>query len=204
MPSGSAAYDLIPAQKANGLPATYPLEAGDVLQVKVFQEPELSVEKLAIDPAGKISLPLVGEMQAGGLTAGQLEAGIERSLATRYLKNPQVSVSLLDAADRIVSVEGEVKQPGVYPINGGSTLLSALALARSPTLTAKLNEVMVFRVVNGERVGGRFDVAMIRAGRAPDPQILPNDVIVVGFSRLQGAYRDLLTASPLFNVFTRY
>lgn len=204
VPSQSAAYTAIRPQGTSTIPDTYPLEPGDSLRVQVFQEPDLSVEKVQIDPAGNVSLPLIGSIRAGGLTTAALEASVRQALGARYLRDPRVSIGLVEAVDRVVSIEGEVKQAGVYPINGQTTLLSALSLARSPLPTTKLNEVMIFRIVNGQRVGGRFDIAMIRAGRADDPQILPNDVVVVGYSRLQGAYRDLLQASPLLNVFTRF
>lgn len=205
VPSGAGAYGVIPPPRANAaLPTTYPLEPGDKLRIEVFQEPDMGVDQTEIDPAGNVSLPLLGTVRAAGLTTGQLSLAVQAALAKRYLRDPQVSIALIEAVQRVVAVEGEVKQPGVYAINGQTTLLTALALARSPTPTAKLNEVMVFRVVDGQRIGGRFDIAMIRAGRAQDPQILPDDVIVVGYSRLQGTYRDLLQAAPLFNIFTRY
>lgn len=203
LPSGDAAYTAI-KPKAVVFPLTYPLVPGDTIQIQVFQEPDLSVDKTTVDPAGSISLPLVGEMRAGGLTAGELGRQIEAALGRSYMKSPHVSVVMIEPALRSVAVEGEVKQPGVYGINGNTTLIGALALARSPTLTAKLNEVMIFRQVNGERVGARFDIAMIRAGKASDPVLLPDDVVVVGFGRVQGTYRDFLSAAPIFNIFTRY
>ncbi len=62
-----------------------------------------------------------------------------------------------------------------------------MALAHSPKRTAKLDQVLIFRTVNGERMGARFDLTDIRSGTAPDPQILPGDVVVVGFSAASGA-----------------
>ena len=76
-----------------------------------------------------------------------------------------------------------------------------MALAKSPAPDAKLNEVLIFRTVDGERMGGRFDVVAIRAGRMPDPLILPNDVVVVGFSSVRGLYRDILQAAPILGAF---
>ena len=66
---------------------------------------------------------------------------------------------------------------------------------------AKLDEVLVFRTVNGERLGGRFDLTEIRSGRMPDPLIFPGDVVVVGFSSLRGIYRDILQVTPLIGTF---
>lgn len=94
--------------------------------------------------------------------------------------------------------------PGVYQIAPGDTLLSIIARAQSPTKVAKLDEIVVFRTANGERLGARFDLRAIRAGRVPDPAIQNGDVVVVGYSALKGIYRDILQAAPLLNVFTQF
>ena len=86
----------------------------------------------------------------------------------------------------------------------GFTLLTALALAGSPTETAKLDEVLVFRTMGDERLGGRFNLTDIRAGRSADPVILSGDTIVVGYSAVRGAYLDFLKAAPIVGAFARY
>jgi polysaccharide biosynthesis/export protein len=111
---------------------------------------------------------------------------------------------VVSTREQTVAVEGEVKLPGVYKVSPSDTLLSAIARAQSPTNVAKLDEVIVFRTVNGRRMGARFDLNQIRSGQAADPQILGGDVIVVGFSSLKGVYRDILQAAPLLNVFTQF
>ena len=103
-----------------------------------------------------------------------------------------------------MTVEGNVVEPGVFEIPGSSTLLQAIARARSPTRVAQLDEVMIFRQINGKRVGARFDLTEIRTGRAPDPEILGGDVVVVGFDSLKGAFRDFLTTAPFFNIFQTF
>lgn len=195
LPAGAAAYDVI-ADPAEATPSAYLLRPGDKLAINIFQEESLSQRELLIDEAGTISLPLIGDVQAAGLSAGQLSRAIEAAYGGRYLRDPQASVLLLETHARTVSVEGEVKTAGVYKIEPGYTLLSALALAGSPSEKAKLDEVLIFRTVNGERMGARFDVTEVRAGRLPDPQILPGDVVVVGFSRARGLYRDVLQVMP--------
>jgi len=97
-----------------------------------------------------------------------------------------------------------VKSPGVYEVQQGYTLLSALAMAGSPLETAKFDEVLIFRDRDGQRMGGRFNVTDIRAGRASDPLVLPGDVIVVGYARLRGAYLDFLKTAPIVGAFSRY
>jgi polysaccharide export outer membrane protein len=149
-------------------------------------------------------LPLIGEVQAAGLSSGQLGKEVERALAAQFLRDPHVNVVLVKTAPRTVAVEGQVKDPGVFEVRQGYTLLSALAMAGSTIETAKLNEVLIFRQRDGQRVGGRFDLTDIRAGRAADPNILPGDVIVVGYSQVRGVYLDFLKTAPIFGAFSRY
>ena len=200
LPQGPAAYDSIGGAAATA-PTTYLLRPGDKVAVNIFQEEELSQAAVQIDEAGMISLPLIGQLQAAGLSTPQLARAIETAYGTRYLRDPQANVVLLEARPRTVSVEGQVTRPGVYETEPGYTLLSAMALAGSPSDQAKLDEVLVFRTVDGQRLGGRFDLTEIRAGRMPDPQLLPGDVIVVGFSSLRGLYKDILQLAPLVGTF---
>lgn len=172
--------------------------------MSVFQEPDLSNDKLQVDDVGRIQLPLAGDILAAGLTAPELSAVIAERLGRDYIRHPKVVVSVVSTREQTVAVEGEVKMPGVYKVSPSDTLLSAIARAQSPTNVARLDEVIVFRTVNGRRMGARFDLAQIRAGQAADPQILGGDVIVVGFSSLKGVYRDILQAAPLLNVFTQF
>lgn len=200
LPRGPAAYEVI-RNPVEAMPAAYMLRPGDKLAVNIFQEEDLSQRELQIDEAGMISLPLIGDIQAAGQSPGQLSRAIEQAYGRNYLRDPQANVVLLEAIPRTVAVEGQVERPGVYQIQPGYTLLSAMALASSPSPDAKLDEVLVFRTVEGERLGGRFDLVEIRAGRMPDPLILPGDVVVVGFSSLRGIYRDILQAAPLVGTF---
>jgi len=201
LPSGPAAYDTIGGAVPPSSAGPYLLRPGDKLAVNIFQEDDLSQKELQVDEAGTISLPLIGEVQAAGLSPGQLSREIEQAYGGRYLRDPQATVLLLTARPRTVAVEGQVKLPGVYPIEPGYSLLSAMALAGSPSQDAKLNEVLIFRTINGQRMGGRFDLTEVRAGRMPDPQLVPGDVVVVGFSSVRGLYRDILQAAPLFGAF---
>ena len=202
--TGAAAYELMPPIDAAAPPSTYRIGANDILSVRVFLEPDLSAEEVPVDEVGGINLPLIGEITAAGKTAGELSKEIEARLGERYIRQPQVVVAVATAAKRLVTVDGQVKMPGVYEIDRNYTLLSAIARAQSTTQTAKLDEVVIFRSLNGQRVGALFDLDDIRKGRAPDPQILNGDVVVVGFSTLKGAYRDFLAAAPLFNIFRTY
>jgi polysaccharide export outer membrane protein len=109
---------------------------------------------------------------------------------------------VLERLQSTFTVEGEVNGPGIYPVSSSSTLLSAMALSKSPTRTAKTDEILIYRNIDGQRSGGRFNLNDIRRGRASDPQILPGDTIIVLSSATKSAWRDLLQALPLLNAFT--
>jgi polysaccharide export outer membrane protein len=98
-------------------------------------------------------------------------------------------------------VQGEVREPGVFEIKGGTTLLQTIALAKGETPSSKLNEVVVFRTINGQRMGAVFDVRQIRSGNAADPIILGNDIVIVGFSSARKLWGDLLSTTPILNIF---
>lgn len=204
LPSGEAAYRIMPPQSATAGPAKYRIGVLDVLSVRVFQEPEMSFEQIAVDAAGRINFPFIGEVDAAGKTPVELSDEIELRLGTRYIRDPQVVVGVVTSAGQRVTVDGEVRQPGVYEVAGTSSLIEAIARAQGTTEVAVDDEVVVFRQIDGERYGAIFDLRAIREGRVPDPEILGGDRIVVGFSATRGVYRDILRAAPLLNAFTRF
>ena len=204
LPTGSAAYGLIPA--ANTAPvstANYRIGALDTLDVTVFQEPELSAKAMQVDASGAIALPLVGSVQAKGKTPTELSQELQKLFGARYLKNPQVSVTVATSVSQKVSVQGEVTEPGVYQVTGPTTLLEVISMAKGETDVAKLNEVVVFRNINGERMGAVFNVADIRRGQAADPIVQGNDMVVVGYSSARRFWQNVVRASPVLGVFTR-
>jgi len=200
LPTGNSAYAVVPERAAQDLTADA-IRPGDRLAIRVFGEPELTGDGYVVDSTGYIQLPLVGEMIVLQQSPRMLAAEIERRLQARYVKNASVTVNIMDRPLSTFTVEGDVNQPGVYPAAANSSLLSALAQARSPTKTALISDVIVFRRINGERAGARFNLQDIRRGRAPDPQIVAGDTVVVGNSAIKSAWRDFLQATPLFNIF---
>ncbi|WP_336894365.1 polysaccharide biosynthesis/export family protein [Novosphingobium sp.] len=203
LPHSAAAYANFPPIDRAVVPTEYLIAPGDVVAISVFGEPGLTIEKLPVDDAGYIQVPLLGPVQISGLTPAKATALIASGLGKRYLKNPNVTLNVIEQTGQNVTVEGQVMKAGAYPVDGQTTLLGAIALAQSPTRIAKLDEVVIFRTINDQRMAARFDLGRIRAGRDPDPQILGGDVVVVGFSQAKSIYRDILQAAPLFNVFTR-
>lgn len=201
LPQGVSAYDRMAVGAAET--GEYRLGALDTISINVFQEPELSFEKLAIDAEGMIQMPLVGEVRAEGLSSAELTETLKTSLLP-YLREPRVSVTVVESVTQKISVQGQVERPGVYDIDGEASLLEAIALAQGETDVAALKQVAVFRTIDGERMGAIFDVNAIRRGEAEDPPIVGQDVIVVGTSGKRSFWQGLLKAVPAFAVFRPY
>ncbi len=200
LPAGQEAYEVIPERAASAEQVEI-IQMGDRLAIRVFGEPELSGETFTVDSAGYVQVPLLGEVIAAGQTPRALSNELQRRLAARYVRSPSVTVSVIDRPQATFTVEGDVNQPGVYPANSSTTLLSAMAQAKSPTKTAQTGNVLIYRYVNGQRAGGRFDLSAIRRGTTGDPQVLSGDTIVVVNSPAKSAWRDVLAALPLLNTF---
>lgn len=200
-PRGEAAYAVMPPADPGDARSSYRIGVLDTLSVRVFQEPELSFDEIQVDAGGSINFPLIGEVVAAGQTPLELSRNIEAGLGERFIRLPQVVVGVVQSAGQRVVVSGNVIQPGVYEIAGSSSLLESIARAQGLTRVAVVDEIVVLRTVEGQPMGAVFDLQAIREGRAPDPEILGGDRIVVGFSALKGAYRDILSAAPFFNVF---
>ncbi|RST31446.1 polysaccharide export protein [Sphingomonas ginkgonis] len=201
LPSGAMAYGVIPAASSAVAAADYRIGPLDALDITILQEPDLSTKVAPVDAAGNVNLALIGDVRASGRTANELAREIAARYGQRYLRNPQVSVVVARPVAQKVAVQGEVVQPGVYPIEGPTTLLGALSLAKGETQLAALNDVVVFRTVEGRRAGAVFDIRQIRSGQAPDPQIRTDDMIIVGYSGGRRAWRDIVNSMPILNIF---
>jgi polysaccharide export outer membrane protein len=174
---------------------SYKVGPRDVLEVTVFQAPELS-KTFQVSERGTINFPLVGEIDAGGRTAREIELDLHKKLGAKYLQNPQISVFVKDHFSQRITIEGAVKKPGVFPIAGGGTLLQALAEAQGFDDTAS-HVVLLFRQDNGRRLAAKYDVSSIRDGSAEDPQLEAGDVIVVPNSELKEGMSVVLKLVPL-------
>ena len=151
------------------------VSVGDVLSVNVFKVPDLSASNLRVESSGNISLPLVGTVKVAGLTIVQAEQKITQSL-TKFMQAPQVSISRTEKAiQNRVTVEGEVRSPGVFPIKGNLSFLQAIALAQGLSPSGDTSNVFFYR--NGQR--NIVDLNQVRKGVIPDPQLQGDDRIVV-------------------------
>jgi polysaccharide export outer membrane protein len=182
----------------------YRIGVGDKLDVRVFQVEDLSFEELVVDTSGNINLPLIGAVRGAGRTAAEMSLDIAGRLAAQYLRDPQVTVTVKEAASQKITVDGAVTKPGVYEMRGSTSLLQAVAMAEGPTRVADLTKVAVFRSIDGRRSVALFDLSAIRQGRSSDPQVLGDDVIVVDTSRLSSALREVVGALPAFSAFAYF
>jgi polysaccharide biosynthesis/export protein len=157
----------------------YRIGAEDLIEIQVFGVDQLT-RTVRVNSRGAISLPLVGMLQVGGLTATEAEALIVARLSERYLQDPQVTLFIKEFTTQRVTVEGAVNRPGVYPLRGTSSLLQTLALAGGQASLSDMTEVMLFRNgPQGKREALVYDVERIRAGEVDDPPVLNEDLIVV-------------------------
>ena len=170
--------------------SNYRIGPNDVLVVEVQQAPELKREGV-VDAAGNFSLPVVGNVLVGGKTPEEVVEVIADELRGGYLVNPQVSVNIAEARSQMVTIDGAVRQPGLYPVTGRMTLQQAIASAKGTDMVADLDKVVIFRDDNNERMAALFSLHEIRSGRMVDPQIYGNDVIVVGENAARRFFRDL-------------
>lgn len=173
---------------------------GDVLTVSVLGASDLTGEH-TVDGRGMIDMPLVGEVTVLGQTSSEVAAALEQRLEKRYLRDPQVSVSAKSLNSQKVTLLGGVSQPGLYVIDGKTTLRGAIAQARGISEIGAEKDIVVFRTVNGQRLAARFDLREINGGRMVDPPLYPNDQVVVATDRNRQLFRDLAPLVPLAGIF---
>src|SRR5690606_16739728 len=147
--------------------------------------------------SGRISMPLIGTVDARGRTAAELARAIEDALRGRYVRNPEVTVNIRSSVSQVVTIDGEVVEPGLYPVTNQMTLLRAGASARALAESARQNDVVIVRTVEGRRMAGLYDINAIRRGLYEDPPIYANDVVVVGASPERRLFRDFVSLAPL-------
>ena len=175
----------------------------DTLDISVFQVENLK-QTVRVDANGMIDFPLIGLIKASTRTPRQLSEDIGAKLGERYLQSPQVTVFVKESISQRFTVEGSVKQPGVFPILGPMTLLQAIATAHGLDEIADLKGVVVFRMINQQRMAATVNIAEVRTGKQPDPRIYPGDVIVVAESGSRRALRNIVGVTPLFSFLTPF
>ena len=202
--SGAAA---LPPPDANNMEeafreaSDYRIGGNDLISISVFGVDALSKE-VRVNAKGQISLPLIGTVNAGGLTTAELEALLKSKYSENYLQNPQVSVFVKEFASQRVTMEGALKKPGVIPISGKITLLQAIALAGGiDEKIADPRGIVIMRQVNGRRMAAAYDLRMLRNGSIEDPQLYGDDIVVVEESGSKTMLRKFLDAMPIIGLF---
>lgn len=168
----------------------------DTITVRVFGIPELGGQ-MQVDTSGRIAMPLIGAVDAGGKTAAELASDIEVALARNFVRDPDVTININSSVSQVVTVDGQVVEPGLYPVTNQMTLLRAVASARGLTEFAKQDDVVILRTVDGQRLAGLYNIGAIRRGLYADPEIYANDLIVVGDSPQRRLFRDFIGVAPL-------
>lgn len=166
-----------PTATAATTDAGYKIGPQDVLRIDVWKEPEIT-RSVPVRPDGKISLPLLNDVQAAGLTAMELANHITVGLK-KYITNPQVTVTVTEINSRRVYVTGEVNRPGAYPLLPNMTALQALTSAGGFTQFSNTKKIYVLRNENGKQTKHPFNYKAVLDGKADDIPLQPGDTIVV-------------------------
>jgi polysaccharide biosynthesis/export protein len=171
-------------------PRDYRIGPEDLLEIQVFGVDQLT-RTVRVNSRGLVSLPLIGNLEVGGLTSSQAEALIVARLSENFLQDPQVSLFIREYTSQRVTIEGAVNRPGVYPLRGPTTLLQSLAVAGGQANLSDMTEVMLFRSDDkGKRETLVYDVDRIRSGETEDPKVVNDDLIVVKRSKARAILKD--------------
>lgn len=158
---------------------TYKIGPQDMLRIDVWKEPDIS-RTIPVRPDGKISLPLLNDVQAAGLTTTEL-AGTIREGLTKYITSPQVTVTVTEINSRRVYCTGEVLKPGALSLLPNMTALQAISSCGGFTQFAKIKGIYILRTENGKQKQYPFNYKDVVKGKKPEDNILlqSGDVIVV-------------------------
>jgi polysaccharide export outer membrane protein len=171
----------VPASRAPTAPETVvasSLGPGDVFEVRVFQEPELS-GVYQVGPQGDVIFPLCKRVAVAGMDANAAAEAIRGCLAKGFMRDPQVSVLVKEYNSKKVFVFGEVQKPGTFPFEDGMSVVQAVTVAGGFTKTAAQNSTSVTRRVGGTETKIKVNVQDIALGKAPNFTLEPGDIVYV-------------------------
>ena len=170
-----------------------PLEQLDITVVNS----DILTGKYLTDSEARLDFPLVGTIDAAGLSPNQLADALKRRLSGNYLINPQVRVIPATLTPPTLAVGGEVKNPGTFQASQSPTLLRAIYNAGGFTEISDVKEVIVQRDVDGKQYIGLFNVQAIERGNIQDPRVFAGDVIAVGDSPAKRNLQTIFGAIPI-------
>ena len=172
------AAETLPSGSADPEPVASTLGAGDLVEVRVFQEPELSgVYQVGTD--GNIIFPLCRSVPVNGLTPNAAAETIRDCLSRKYMRDPQVSVLVKEYNSKKIFVFGEVQKPGTFPYQDGMSVVQAVTLAGGFTKDASQNSTSVTRHVAGTETKFKVSVQDIALGKAANLTLEPGDIVYV-------------------------
>lgn len=154
------------------------LGSGDLLEVRVFQEPDLS-GPFRLSPEGTIDFPLCGKVKLSGMTSSQAADALTACLRQNYLKRPEVTVLIREYNSKKIFIFGEVQKPGTFPYDENMSIIQAVTLAGGFTRLASKNNTQVTRLIEGQEKKVRVPVDDIGVGREPNFQLQPGDIVFV-------------------------
>ena len=168
-----------PAVQEVPLPPGYVIGVDDLLTVSFWRDEELSAE-VVVRPDGKISLPLLDDVSALGLTPEELSAVVEEA-ASKFITEPDATVIVREVRSRKVFVVGEVARPGVVPLNADMNVLQVLASVGGLLEFADKNDITIVRTENGRERRIKFNYNDVLRGQRVEQNILvkPGDTILV-------------------------
>ena len=161
------------------VPAEYTIGPDDVMKVDFWRDKEMSSE-VTVRPDGKISLPLINELQAAGLTPAQLRDRISEE-AKKYVEDPTVTVEVKVINSRKIFITGEVRKPGPYPLTGNTTVLQLISIAGGLGDYAKSEKIRIVRNEGGKQVAFKFNYKEVLNSNklAQNIELKPGDTVVV-------------------------
>jgi polysaccharide biosynthesis/export protein len=162
------------------LPGDYVIGVDDILAISFWRDPDMTVDGVVVRPDGKISMPILNEIQAAGLTPEQLREQVAAA-AARFKEDPIVHVVVKQVNSRRVFLMGEVAKPGPYPLSARLTVMQLLALAGGLNEYANASEIAVIRTEDGQEKQFRVNYKDIRRGRnlKQNIELKVGDVVVV-------------------------
>jgi len=163
---------------APAAPPASTLGPGDLFEVRVYGEPELS-GVYQVGPEGDVIFPLCQRVAVGGLPPNAVADRLRACLAKDFMRDPQVSVLVKEYNSKKVFVFGEVQKPGTFAFEDGMSVVQAVTLAGGFTRTAARNSTSVTRIVNGQEQKVKVNVQDIALGKAPNFTLEPGDIVYV-------------------------
>lgn len=180
----------------------YKIGPSDVLDVTIYKAPELS-RSVQVSTDGTINLPLIGDVQVAGKTPTTVEREVAAKYGSGYLKSPHITVFVKEYNSSRVTIDGAVKQPGVYPTKGHDTLTAAITLAHGIDHDIASSDVALVHKDKEDRVTVvRYNLSEIHHGRAKDPIVHAGDIIIVEDSAAKSVFQSVRQVAPLLTPLT--